>query len=70
VSDNLSNENEERPKTGATVLKPSPADFPLGSLQSRAAARIMYQQMMRNANEQEHRKQVDMNCAAWTISHK
>jgi hypothetical protein len=70
MSDNSLNENAERAKTDATVLKPTPADFPLGSLQSRAAARIMHQEMIRNASEQERRKQVDMSCAAWTISHK
>ena len=30
----------------------------------------MHQELMRNASEQERRKQVDINCAAWTISHK
>lgn len=70
MSDKSFSDKKKQDIEAATVLRPNPADFPLGSLESRAAARIMHQEMSRNAGEQERRKQVDSSCAAWIISHK
>ena len=64
------NQNGDPKPADATKSRPSPADFPLGSLQSRVAARIMREDRMRSAGEQERRTQIDTSCATWTISHK
>jgi len=63
------NHNMDREEKDATKSRPSPADFPLGSLQSRVAARIMQEEKALHTSEQERRKQIDAACAAWIISH-
>jgi hypothetical protein len=32
--------------------------------------KLNHGQVLRNASEQEHRKQVDLSCAAWSVYHK
>lgn len=41
----------KRETADATDLRPKPADFPLGSLLSRAAARRMHEELKRNQDE-------------------
>jgi hypothetical protein len=60
----------DREEKDATKSMPHPADFLLGSLQSRVAARIMYEGKALDASEHKRRKQIDTDCAAWIISHK
>jgi hypothetical protein len=64
------NHNMDREEKDATKSMPNPADFLLGSLQSRVAARIMYEGKALDASEHKRRKQIDTDCAAWIISHK
>jgi hypothetical protein len=63
------NHNMDGEEKDATKSRPSPADFPLGSLQSRVAARIMQEEKALHTSEQERRKQIDAACATWIISH-
>jgi hypothetical protein len=57
---------EDGSPTTATYLGPKPTDFPIGSVESRAAARAVVQQLARNDGPQPGDMSVDFSWVSLT----